>query len=112
MKFSDALIQIGGSYWAKQGLKRIYFTRLERWYGLEILETSLRGEVVLATLDGKQIDPVQARKLRSHLQTTTFWYDIQEAEFMLWGALSDTDFQRIVDRIKERALAVMKHEEE
>lgn len=45
MEFSDALIWIGGSYWAKQGMKRVYFDNLERWYGLAVIVNSLRGAV-------------------------------------------------------------------
>jgi hypothetical protein len=39
-------------------MKRISFSNLERWYGLVISGTTLRGAVVSATLNGEQIGPV------------------------------------------------------
>lgn len=108
MKFSDALIQVGDTYWAKQGMTRIYFANLERWYGLVISETTVRGAVVSATLNGDQLDPREARQLRGDLHTTKLWYDPQAAEFVMQGTLSDAQFDFLINQIEERALAVMK----
>lgn len=66
--------------------------------------------VVSASLNGEQIDPVQAQQLHVHLRATKLWYDIQAAEFVMQGTLSDAQFQRVIDQIEKRALAAMKQE--
>jgi hypothetical protein len=64
--------------------------------------------MVLVMLNREQIDPVQARQLRGHLRATKLWYDLQAAEYVMHGTLRDVQFQRLIDRIEERALAVMR----
>jgi hypothetical protein len=65
--------------------------------------------VVLATLNHEQIDLREAGNYAGTCMPQKSGTTSKVAEFVMYGTLSDAQFQRLIDKIEEQALAVMRH---
>jgi hypothetical protein len=94
---AGALEAVGGSRWQKNGMDRVYFNDLARWYGLEV-ELYNSGNVRSARLRGEPISNSEARRIMSRFLNAKLWWDVQSGRWEARG-LDDADRDYIVSAI-------------
>lgn len=87
-----------GSRWQKNGMNRIYFNDLHKFYGLNI-DTYKTGNISYATLDGEKISNTQAAKIQSRLMRGKLWFDCITGRFESKDVHAD-DFEVLVDALR------------
>lgn len=96
----DKLQKIGGVFWERGNIRRVYFNNLPRWYGLRYSTYESSGRPYNCSLDGEPISNNQAYKLITELQLAKFWYDVNSGEFGSRN-LSNSEFEKIKAAILE-----------
>jgi fructose-1,6-bisphosphatase len=93
-------LQLIGSLWERENMKRVYFNNLEDIYGLET-QWSNSDNVSSAKLDGEAISNNQARQICWRLGSGKFWFDMNDG-FFHGNGLDDNDFVILVNHIKKQ----------
>jgi hypothetical protein len=102
----ERLEQLGGKYWEKGEMKRIYFNydEIAGFYGL--VQTGNFSNAF--TVDGESVSNNTGRYYYSTIRSCKFWYDLTAGEFTS-KELPEAMFNKIVERI-EAKLAEMEAE--
>lgn len=116
--FTDALIEIGGRRWQKNGSDRIYFNDLYTWMGLSVTAYKT-GNVASAKLNGESISNTKARRIMQELAACKLYYDVAEGQFKTSGfanALNQTinleTAREITSAIREAAESLINEAQE
>ena len=98
----EAMVNVGGSRWQKNGLDRVYFNNLPAWYGLDST-TYNSGNIASATVDGELVSNSQGRKLYAGLDGKV-WFDVVTGQYFYkanYGPVAETEmFLRVINRIR------------
>ena len=85
--------------WNKAGATKVYFTNLEKLYGLEFSSESY--SLQFAILDGDLIEWAQALSLRSKLSIGGIWFDFETNQFG-FDAIDPVIANCIIDEIRSK----------
>lgn len=97
----EKLEGIGGKYWEKGELKRIYFNDLREIYGGIEVSFYKTGNVSTARLDGEKTSNSYMRGLLWDLRHGKLYYDLTDNKFYDKNLSNHVD--RLVDNVKKLA---------
>jgi hypothetical protein len=92
----DALKGLG-TEWQKNGMHRIYFNNLSKWYGLTC-DYSGSGRINHAEINGETISNSKGLHIASKLSFGKIWFDVTTGKFS--GQIDQEYFDVIVAAIR------------
>jgi len=76
----EQLESVGGKYWEKNGMHRIYFNNVTEIIGLNVSRYNT-GNISSASINGQRLSNSRAGEIFNQCRDSKFWYDLDGHKF-------------------------------